>query len=89
MPVWKNVRRNLAQTTVARLFAEIMKDEKIIYQGKTNVDGMIELNDLVYGIYKIKEVMASNGYLLNEQNIREMKQLFWLRKNWVTGFMSV
>ena len=44
----------------------IMKDEKIIYQGKTNVDGMIELNDLVYGIYKIKEVMASNGYLLNE-----------------------
>lgn len=44
----------------------IMKDEKIIYQGKTNVDGIIELNDLVYGIYKIKEVMASNGYLLNE-----------------------
>ena len=44
----------------------IMKDEKIIYQGKTNVDGIIELNDLVYGIYKIKEVIASNGYLLNE-----------------------
>ncbi len=44
----------------------IMKDEKIIYQGKTNADGIIELNDLVYGIYKIKEVMASNGYLLNE-----------------------
>lgn len=44
----------------------IMKDEKIIYQGKTNVDGIIELNDLVYGIYKIKEVMASNGYVLNE-----------------------
>lgn len=44
----------------------IMKDEKIIYQGKTNTDGIIELNDLVYGIYKIKEVMASNGYLLNE-----------------------
>lgn len=44
----------------------IMKDEKIIYQGRTNVDGIIELNDLVYGIYKIKEVMASNGYLLNE-----------------------
>ena len=50
----------------------IMKDEKIIYQGKTNVDGMIELNDLVYGIYKIKEVMASNGYLLNEM-IYEVK----------------
>lgn len=44
----------------------IMKDEKIIYQGRTNVDGIIELNDLVYGIYKIKEVMASNGYVLNE-----------------------
>lgn len=44
----------------------IMKDEKIIYQGKTNADGIIELNDLVYGIYKIKEVIASNGYLLNE-----------------------
>ena len=44
----------------------IMKDEEIIYQGKTNTDGIIELNDLVYGIYKIKEVMASNGYVLNE-----------------------
>lgn len=44
----------------------IMKDEKIIYQGRTNVDGIIELNDLVYGIYKIKEVMASDGYILNE-----------------------
>ena len=51
----------------------IMKDEKIIYQGKTNVDGIIELNDLVYGIYKIKEVMASNGYLLNEM-IYEVKK---------------
>ena len=50
----------------------IMKDEKIIYQGKTNADGIIELNDLVYGIYKIKEVMASNGYLLNEM-IYEVK----------------
>lgn len=43
----------------------IMKDEKIIYQGKTDINGIIELNDLVYGIYKIKEVMASNGYALN------------------------
>lgn len=50
----------------------IMKDEKIIYQGKTDVDGIIELNDLVYGIYKIKEVIASNGYLLNEM-IYEVK----------------
>ena len=50
----------------------IMKDEKKIYQGKTNADGIIELNDLVYGIYKIKEVMASNGYLLNEM-IYEVK----------------
>lgn len=50
----------------------IMKDEKIIYQGKTNTDGIIELNNLVYGIYKIKEVIASNGYLLNEM-IYEVK----------------
>lgn len=50
----------------------IMKDEKIIYQGKTDADGIIELNNLVYGIYKIKEVMASNGYLLNEM-IYEVK----------------
>ena len=50
----------------------IMKDEKIIYQGKTNADGIIELNNLVYGIYKIKEVIASNGYLLNEM-IYEVK----------------
>ena len=50
----------------------ITKDEKIIYQGKTNADGIIELNNLVYGIYKIKEVIASNGYLLNEM-IYEVK----------------
>ena len=50
----------------------IMKDDKIIYQGKTNTDGIIELNNLVYGIYKIKEVIASNGYLLNEM-IYEVK----------------
>lgn len=50
----------------------IMKDEEIIYQGRTNTDGIIELNDLVYGIYKIKEVMASNGYVLNEM-IYEVK----------------
>lgn len=50
----------------------IMKDEKIIYQGKTDADGIIELNDLVYGIYKIKEVMSSDGYLLNEM-IYEVK----------------
>lgn len=50
----------------------IMKDEKIIYQGRTNVDGIIELNDLVYGIYKIKEVMPSDGYVLNEM-IYEVK----------------
>lgn len=50
----------------------IMKDEEIIYQGKTNTDGIIELNDLVYSIYKIKEVMASNGYVLNEM-IYEVK----------------
>ena len=50
----------------------IMKDEKIIYQGKTDADGIIELNNLVYGIYKIKEVMASNGYLLSEM-IYEVK----------------
>ncbi len=50
----------------------IMKDEKIIYQGKTDADGIIELNNLVYGIYKIKEVIASNGYLLNEM-IYEVK----------------
>lgn len=50
----------------------IMKDEKIIYRGKTDADGIIELNNLVYGIYKIKEVMASNGYLLNEM-IYEVK----------------
>ena len=50
----------------------ITKDEKIIYQGKTDINGIIELNDLVYGIYKIKEVMASNGYVLNEM-IYEVK----------------
>ncbi len=50
----------------------ITKDEKIIYQGKTDINGIIELNDLVYGIYKIKEVMASDGYVLNEM-IYEVK----------------
>ena len=47
----------------------IMRDNEVIYEGVTNEYGEIEINNLPLGIYIIKEVRASNGYILNEDEI--------------------
>lgn len=47
----------------------ILKDEKIVYKGKTNKDGILEIDNLILGSYIIKEVKASDGYIINEEEI--------------------
>lgn len=47
----------------------ILKDEKIVYKGKTNKDGILEIDNLILGLYTIKEIKASNGYNINEEEI--------------------
>lgn len=47
----------------------ILKDEKIVYKGKTNKDGILEIDNLPLGLYTIKEIKASNGYNINEEEI--------------------
>ena len=47
----------------------ILKDEKIVYKGKTNKDGILEIDNLTLGLYTIKEIKASNGYNINEEEI--------------------
>lgn len=44
----------------------IMKDKEVIYEGLTNEEGILELDNLPLGIYEIKEVAASTGYVLSE-----------------------
>lgn len=46
---------------------EIYKDDNLIYTGYTDKNGIIELNDLYVGEYKIKEIKAPNGYILDNQ----------------------
>lgn len=47
----------------------ILKDEKIVYKGKTNEEGILEIDNLILGSYIIKEVKASDGYIINEEEI--------------------
>lgn len=47
----------------------ITKDDKIIYQGTTNEEGILELDNLPFGKYIIKETKASTGYITNEEEI--------------------
>ncbi len=42
------------------------KDE-LVYEGTTNEDGEIILNNIPYGNYYLKEIEAPTGYLLNDQ----------------------
>ena len=46
---------------------EVYKDDDLIFQGLTDELGTIELNDLYVGKYKIKEIKAPDGYVLNNQ----------------------
>ncbi len=47
----------------------ITKDDKIIYQGTTNEEGILELDNLPFGKYIIKETKSSTGYITNEEEI--------------------
>lgn len=47
----------------------ITKDDKIIYQGTTNEEGILKLDNLPFGKYIIKETKASTGYITNEEEI--------------------
>ncbi|MBS5806108.1 MAG: Cys-Gln thioester bond-forming surface protein [Firmicutes bacterium] len=47
----------------------ILKDNTIIYKGITNKDGILKIDNLTLGLYTIKEIKASNGYNINEEEI--------------------
>ena len=42
-----------------------LDDNSLIYSGYTNEEGVIEINDLLLGKYKVIEKQSPNGYLLN------------------------
>lgn len=44
-----------------------LDNNSLIYSGYTNEEGIIEVNDLLLGKYKIIEKVAPNGYLLNNK----------------------
>ena len=47
----------------------ILKDNTIIYKGITNKDGILKIDNLTLCLYTIKEIKASNGYNINEEEI--------------------
>ena len=47
----------------------ILKDNTIIYKGITNKDGILKIDNLTLGLYTIREIKASNGYNINEEEI--------------------
>ena len=47
----------------------ITKDNEVIYQGTTNEEGILELDNLPFGKYIIKETKASTGYIINEEEL--------------------
>ena len=51
-------------------------NDDIVFSGRTNLDGKITIEDLVYGKYYILEKEAPEGYVLNEE-----KMYFEIREN--------
>ena len=47
----------------------IIKDGVIIFKGVTNEYGILEVNNLVLGKYVVRETRASDGFILNEEEI--------------------
>ena len=55
---------------IAHTLIEIRnKDNVIVYKGYTDNNGMIVIDDLLYGEYYIAEIEASTGYRILEDNI--------------------
>ena len=52
------------------------KTDEIVFSGRTNIDGKITINDLIYGKYYILEKEAPEGYILNEE-----KMYFEIKEN--------
>ena len=50
--------------------------DDIVFSGRTNLDGIIIINDLIYGKYYILEKEAPEGYVLNEE-----KMYFEIKEN--------
>ena len=44
-----------------------LDNNSLIYSGYTNEEGVIEINDLLLGKYKVVEKQSPNGYLLNNK----------------------
>ena len=47
---------------------EIIFNDKIIFEGKTNEDGILEIDNLPLGTYIIKEKEPSQGYIKNDED---------------------
>ena len=55
---------------IANTLIEIWnKENKVIYKGYTNKDGMVVIEDLPYGEYYLSEVEAATGYRILEDKI--------------------
>lgn len=59
----KNTNEVIANTKFQVLF-----DGTVIYEGLTNEDGILRLDNLPYGSYLLKELEPSDGYILNEED---------------------
>lgn len=68
MVVIRNISNNFDNVSgsVVELYNS---DNKLMYVGVTNDDGIIKINDLVYGDYCIKQKSVGSNYLLNEEKL--------------------
>lgn len=59
----KNTNEVIANTKF-----QVLLEGKVIYEGITNEDGVLRLDNLPYGSYVLKEIEPSEGYILNEED---------------------
>ena len=57
-----NTNKPLANTKFG-----LYKDDTLIYSGYTNEEGYLKIDNLPFGHYKIVELEANEGYILNEE----------------------
>lgn len=53
---------------IANTKFQVLLEDKVIYEGLTNEDGVLRLDNLPYGNYILKEIKASEGYVLDDSN---------------------
>ncbi len=63
-------------------FSIYNEEDKLVYSGITNADGVLIIDNLVYGKYYIKEIEAKEGYAITDEifpfEIKENNQLVTL-----------